>query len=84
MVDTLMGAGRRMHRRESDWDRRLQIYEVDHPATQAWKRERLAGRWLAVPDNLRWAPIDCEQLRSSWALPQEVLTDASPAATVIK
>jgi methyltransferase (TIGR00027 family) len=41
--------------------RRLLIYEVDHPATQAWKRERLAAAGFAVPDNLRWAPIDFEQ-----------------------
>jgi methyltransferase (TIGR00027 family) len=37
------------------------IYEVDHPATQAWKRERLAAAGVAVPDNLHWAPIDFEQ-----------------------
>jgi methyltransferase (TIGR00027 family) len=41
--------------------RRLLIYEVDHPATQTWKRERLAAAGIAVPDNLRWAPIDFEQ-----------------------
>lgn len=47
--------------RQPAFARRLQIYEVDHPATQAWKRERLAAAGVAVPDNLHWAPIDFEQ-----------------------
>jgi len=40
---------------------RLQIYEVDHPATQSWKRERIAAAGIAVPDNLHWAPTDFEK-----------------------
>jgi len=47
--------------RQPSFAHRLRIYEVDHPATQAWKRERLAAACIAVPDNLRWAPIDFEQ-----------------------
>jgi methyltransferase (TIGR00027 family) len=47
--------------RQPSFASRLQIYEVDHPATQAWKRERLAVADVATPDNLRWAPIDFEQ-----------------------
>jgi methyltransferase (TIGR00027 family) len=29
--------------------RQIRIYEVDHPATQAWKRQRLAEAQLALP-----------------------------------
>jgi methyltransferase (TIGR00027 family) len=47
--------------RQPGFARPLQIYEVDHPATQAWKRERLAAVGLTAPDNLRWASIDFEQ-----------------------
>lgn len=47
--------------RQPEFARRLRIYEIDHPATQAWKRQRLAAVGIAVPDNLRWAPIDFEQ-----------------------
>jgi methyltransferase (TIGR00027 family) len=36
----------------------LTVFEVDHPATQAWKRERLAAAGLAVPSSLRFAPVD--------------------------
>jgi methyltransferase (TIGR00027 family) len=47
--------------RQPAFARRLQIYEVDHPATQAWKRERLGNAGIAVPINLHWAPIDFER-----------------------
>jgi methyltransferase (TIGR00027 family) len=47
--------------RQPAFARGLQIYEVDHPATQAWKRERLAAAGVAAPDNLHWAPVDFEQ-----------------------
>ena len=39
----------------------LRVFEVDHPATQAWKRERLAQEGLAVPASLTFAPVDFEQ-----------------------
>ena len=41
--------------------RQLRVYEVDHPATQAWKRQRLAEAQLAVPAWLVFVPIDFEQ-----------------------
>lgn len=34
------------------------IFEVDFPATQEWKRRRLAETGIAIPDNLTFAPID--------------------------
>jgi methyltransferase (TIGR00027 family) len=46
--------------------RRLEVYEVDHPPTQAWERERLAAAGVSVPDNLCWVPIDFEQ-QTLWA-----------------
>jgi methyltransferase (TIGR00027 family) len=39
----------------------IRIYEVDHPATQAWKRERLADAQLAVPPSLIFVPVDFER-----------------------
>ena len=39
----------------------LRIYEVDHPATQAWKRERLAEAQIAVPPWLIFVPVDFER-----------------------
>jgi methyltransferase (TIGR00027 family) len=39
----------------------LRIFEVDHPATQAWKRRRLAEASIPVPGSLTFAPIDFER-----------------------
>ena len=39
----------------------LRVFEVDHPATQAWKREQLAAAGLALPDLLTFVPVDFER-----------------------
>ena len=39
----------------------VHVFEVDFPATQAWKRERLREAGLAVPDMLTFAPVDFER-----------------------
>ena len=39
----------------------LHVFEVDHPATQTWKRERLMREGLALPPSLTFAPVDFEQ-----------------------
>src|SRR5271157_5063002 len=40
---------------------RLRIFEVDHPATQAWKRQRLADAAIPLPPCLTFAPVDFER-----------------------
>jgi len=40
---------------------RLRVFEVDHPATQRWKRTRLADAGIAIPDALVFAPVDFER-----------------------
>jgi len=39
----------------------IRIYEVDHPATQASKRERLAEAQIALPPGLVLVPVDFER-----------------------
>ncbi len=39
----------------------IRIYEVDHPATQAWKRRRLAEAQIALPPWLILVPVDFER-----------------------
>jgi methyltransferase (TIGR00027 family) len=39
----------------------LRIFEVDHPATQAWKRRRLAEAEIPLPAALTFVPIDFER-----------------------
>jgi len=36
----------------------LCVFEVDHPATQIWKRKRLAEVGLAIPASLIFVPVD--------------------------
>jgi methyltransferase (TIGR00027 family) len=38
----------------------LRVFEVDHPATQQWKRELLLASHLPTPPNLTYAPVDFE------------------------
>jgi methyltransferase (TIGR00027 family) len=38
----------------------LRIFEVDHPATQAWKRQRLTEAAITPPPTLRFVPVDFE------------------------
>ena len=39
----------------------LHVFEVDHPATQAWKREQLQTAGITIPSSLTFVPIDFEQ-----------------------
>jgi methyltransferase (TIGR00027 family) len=47
--------------RRGDLLGRLRVFEVDHPATQAWKRRRLAGLGVELPARLVFAPADFER-----------------------
>lgn len=38
----------------------IAVFEVDHPATQEWKRQRIAGMNIPSPAGLRFAPVDFE------------------------
>ncbi|MDA8707736.1 class I SAM-dependent methyltransferase [Hellea sp.] len=46
----------------------LEVFEVDHPSTQAWKREQLKKANIAVPDNLSFVPFDFENQTLAQAL----------------
>jgi len=39
----------------------LRVFEIDHPATQGWKRARLAEVGIATPDCVIYAPVDFER-----------------------
>jgi methyltransferase (TIGR00027 family) len=38
--------------------RGLRVFEVDHPASQAWKRERLAATAIPDPGQVRFVAVD--------------------------
>ena len=47
--------------RHPDLADRLQVFELDHPATQAIKRERVAATSWNHPANLHFVPTDFAQ-----------------------
>jgi methyltransferase (TIGR00027 family) len=57
----ILGAGLDTFAFRSAHGTQIRIYEVDHPATQAWKRQRLAEAQLALPPWLTLVPVDFER-----------------------
>jgi len=51
----------------------LDVYEVDHPASQAWKRQRVEELGIKIPERLHYVPVDFER---------ETLTNGLSAAGV--
>jgi methyltransferase (TIGR00027 family) len=57
----VLGAGLDTFAYRNPFGDRLKVFEVDHPATQAWKRRRLAEAGIALPPGLIFAPVDFER-----------------------
>ncbi|MFC9441076.1 class I SAM-dependent methyltransferase [Nocardia sp. NPDC057030] len=45
---------------------RLTLFEIEQPATQAWKRQRLIELGYGISDRLRLVPVDFEANQSWW------------------
>jgi methyltransferase (TIGR00027 family) len=56
----ILGAGLDTFALRSPHGGQIRIFEVDHPATQEWKRQRLAEAQLALPPWLILVPVDFE------------------------
>jgi methyltransferase (TIGR00027 family) len=39
----------------------LRVFEVDHPATQQWKRELMERNRIAIPESVTYTPVDFER-----------------------
>ncbi|MBO3747982.1 class I SAM-dependent methyltransferase [Streptosporangiaceae bacterium NEAU-GS5] len=65
----ILGAGLDSFAYRSDAD--VRVFEVDHPATQEWKRARLDEARIPVPDSVAYVPMDFES---------ELLLDRLPEA----
>ena len=62
----LLGAGLdTFAQRRTDVAARVNVFEVDQPGPQAWKRQRLIELGFGVPDWLRFVPVNFEQ---GWSL----------------
>jgi methyltransferase (TIGR00027 family) len=65
--------------RRGDLLGRLRVFEVDHPATQSWKRGRLADLGIPLPASLVFAPVDFERQTLRDGLGQAGFGFAQPA-----
>ena len=57
----VLGAGLDTYAYRASLPDSFRVFEVDHPATQAWKRLRLAEAAIPVPHQLTFAPTDFER-----------------------
>jgi methyltransferase (TIGR00027 family) len=57
----------------------LRIFEIDHPATQGWKRARLDELSIAIPECLTFAPVDFERETLQQGLARAKFDFTSPA-----
>src|SRR3984957_13262766 len=58
---------------------RLRVFEVDHPATQQWKRELLQRNHVAIPESVRYTPVDFERQSLSVQLRDAGFNHGAPA-----
>jgi methyltransferase (TIGR00027 family) len=57
----------------------LRVFEIDHPATQAWKREQLQSAGILIPPSLTFVPVDFEHQTLANALARSGLNTNAPA-----
>jgi methyltransferase (TIGR00027 family) len=57
----------------------LRVFEVDFPATQAWKQRKLAEAGIAVPDGLTFVPLDLEHKQLAEGLAEAGFDSGMPA-----
>jgi methyltransferase (TIGR00027 family) len=74
----LLGAGLDTFAYRAD-AQHLRVFEVDHPATQGWKRERLAEVGIAVPQSVVYTPVDFERETIPNGLAREGFDFSQPA-----
>ena len=59
--------------------RTLRVFEVDHPATQAWKRERLRAAGITLPPQLTFVDVHFERQSLADRLRESGFDPFSPA-----
>jgi methyltransferase (TIGR00027 family) len=74
----LLGAGLDTFAYRNPWPD-LRVFEVDHPATQGWKRELLAAGHITIPKNLTYVSVDFERQSLPEQLAQSGFSRSVPA-----
>ena len=57
----------------------LHVIEVDHPATQAWKRDLLGSAGIAIPASVTFVPVDFTKQPLSGELTHSAFRTTEPA-----
>ncbi|HEY9370315.1 class I SAM-dependent methyltransferase [Streptomyces sp.] len=80
----ILGAGLdTFAQRRPEFAARLRVFEIDEPATQAWKRRRLEELGYDVPDWLHLVPVDFEASESWLEQLAAAGFDARRPATIV-
>ncbi len=74
----ILGAGLDTSAYRSDQSN-LRTVEVDHPATQTWKRGLLAKARIKIPDSTTFVPVDFERESLNQKLAAAGFNDSAPA-----
>lgn len=75
----MLGAGLDSFGYRSRLAGRVRVFEVDHPATQEWKRKGLAAAQIPVPDSVTFVPADLEAGSLTQCLRQAGFDQSQPA-----
>lgn len=75
----ILGAGLDTFAYRHPYGDALRVFEVDHPATQAWKHERLSAAGIAAPASLAFAPVDFQRQTLADGLRDAGFDRAQPA-----
>ena len=75
----VLGAGLDTFGYRNPFAPQLHVFEVDHPATQGWKRARLAASGISPSPGLHFAPVDFERQTLSAGLTQAGFRIDQPA-----
>ena len=66
----VLGAGLDTFAYRNPFGARLRVFEVDHPATQAWKRRRLSQADVPIPESVVYVAVDFEREKMVESLAQ--------------
>jgi methyltransferase (TIGR00027 family) len=75
----ILGAGLDSFAYRSDLADQVRVFEVDHPATQRWKRRRLRTAQIVSPSSVTFVPLDFETDSLADRLIQSGFDPARPA-----
>lgn len=74
----VLGAGLDTFAYRNPYGQRLRVFEVDHPATQQWKRTRLQEQGIALPRSLTFTSVDFEKQSLALRLRQSGFRQNAP------